>query len=382
MSALKVMHVIEAMHLGGAESLVVEHVRLAAPDVESWVVALNRGGPALDAAARAGAHVTVLGKFGNRLAGLRQLAALARGAGIHVIHGHNTTGGLYGAIAGRMAGTRAVIRTEHSIHYRGRHSRFYPALEVLSTLLTRRVVCVCEAVRLSHVRRLPWAAERFVTVANGISPAPHIRPRASVRAELGIGADAPVALTMGSLTTQKAQSVLLDAWARIASAHPAARLLIAGEGPLRGELERRIAALGIAPSAMLLGARLDASDLIAAADVFVLPSVREGLSITVLEAMRAGRPVVATRVGGNGEAVEEGVTGLLVAMRDPDALAAALGALFGDPGRARAMGEAGRARWGERFTAERMVRAVETVYHDALGVHPRPGAAAAAGAAR
>ena len=363
---LRVMHVIEAMHQGGAETLVVEHVRLAAPDVESWVVALNRGGPALDAARSAGAHVTLLGKRGAR-DGIARLTALAKDARIDVIHGHNTTGGLYGALAGRLAGVRAVIRTEHSIHYPGRHSAVYPLLEAFSTLLSRRVVCVCEAVRLSHVRRLPWAAERFVTVANGISPAPHITPRESVRAALGLAAQVPVALTVGSLTSQKAQSVLIDAWALVVRERPEARLLIAGEGALRGDLERQIAALGLSGAVTLLGARLDAADLMGAADVFVLSSVREGLSITLLEAMRAGRPAVATRVGGNAEAIADGETGLLVPMRDPAALAQALLALLRDPGRARAMGEAGRARWAERFTAERMVRSLERLYREALG---------------
>ena len=376
---LRVLHVIEAMHQGGAESVVVEHVRLAAPDVESWVVALNRGGPALEAAERAGAHATVLGKLDRRLSGLQRLARIAKDARIDVIHGHNTSGGLYGAIAGRMAGVRAVIRTEHSIHYPGRHSAVYPVLEIVSTLLSRRVVCVCEAVRLSHVRRLPWAAERFVTVANGISPAPHITPRESVRAALGLGAAEPVALTVGSLTPQKAQAALIEAWARVRRERPDARLLIAGEGPLRGELERRILALGLGEAVTLLGARLDAPDLMEAADLFVLPSVREGLSITILEAMRAGRPVVATRVGGNGEAVAEGETGRLVPAREPAALAGAMLELFGDPARAAAMGAAGRRRWAERFTAERMVRSLERVYRESLGVNgaPRPAAAAA-----
>lgn len=376
---LRVLHVIEAMHQGGAETLVVEHVRLAAPDVESWVVALNRGGPALEAAARAGAHVILLGKLDRRLEGLQRLARIAKDARIDLIHGHNTTGGLYGAIAGRMAGVRAVFRTEHSVHYPGRHSAVYPVLEIFSTQLSRRVVCVCEAVRLSHVRRLPWAAGRFVTVANGISPALHITPRESVRAALGLGAREPVALTVGSLTTQKAQSVLIEAWAQLRRERPDARLLIAGEGPLRGELERRIEALGLGSVVTLLGARLDAPDLMEAADLFVLPSVREGLSITILEAMRAGRPVVATRIGGNGEAVVEGGTGLLVPASDPGALARALLELFGDPARAAAMGAAGRARWSERFTAERMVRSLERLYREALGVNgaPRPDEAAA-----
>jgi len=380
---VKVAHVIEAMHQGGAESLVVEHARRAAPDVRTLVVALNRGGPALEAAAAVGARTVMLGKGGARLGGLARLVRLLRDERVDVVNGHNPTGGLYGALAGALAGVPAVIRTEHSIHYRGRHSAAYPVLEVVSTLLARRVVCVCEAVRVSHVRRLPWAAGRFVTVANGISPAPHTRPREEVRAALGLPAGAALVLTLGSLTPQKAQHVLLEAFAEVAATRPAARLLVAGEGPLRASLEARAAALGVADRARFLGARLDAADLLGACDVFALSSVREGLSITLLEAMRAGRPCVASDVGGNAEAVAHGTTGLVVPAGDAGALARALGALLDDPARAEAMGRAGRERWAARFTAERMVRDTEALYRAALagaGRRATPAAAAPTGA--
>jgi len=131
-----------------------------------------------------------------------------------------------------------------------------------------------------------------------------------------------------------------------------------------------------------LGPRLDAADLLEACDVFALCSVREGLSITLLEAMRAGRAAVATRIGGNGEALEEGVTGLLVPPGDPPALAAAIGALLANPARRAAMGEAARARWAARFTAERMVRDTEAIYRSELARAGRSVAAPAAGTGR
>ncbi len=110
----------------------------------------------------------------------------------------------------------------------------------------------------------------------------------------------------------------------------------------------------------------------AAADVFVLSSVREGLSVTLLEAMRAGRPAVATRIGGNTEAVEDGVTGTIVPAGDPAALGAARGALLGDPARAAAAGEAARRRFEQRFRAERMVRETEAIYASLSVARRRP----------
>jgi len=143
-------------------------------------------------------------------------------------------------------------------------------------------------------------------------------------------------------------------------------------------------ALRLGTRARFLGARLDAPDLMGAADVFVLSSEREGLSITLLEAMRAGCPCVATRIGGNTEAVDDGVTGRIVPASDAEALAAALAELLRDPARARAFGAAGRRRWAERFTAERMVRATEALYREELARAGRPAwrTAPAAGAVR
>src|SRR5262245_50814257 len=226
---MRVLHVVEAMHQGGAESLLVEHARCAAPGVEVLIVALNRGGPALDQAQAAGARTFVLGGRGASLARVRSLAALIRRERVHLVNGHNPSGALYATLAARMCGVPA-FRTEHSLHYGGRHSSAYGVLEPLLSVLTRRVVCVCQAVLQSHVSRLPWAAWRFVTVANGISPAPHTRPRESLRRELGIPDDAPLALNVGSLTWQKAQATLLSALALPEAA--GLQLVIAGEGPL------------------------------------------------------------------------------------------------------------------------------------------------------
>jgi glycosyltransferase involved in cell wall biosynthesis len=364
---MRVMHVVEAMRRGGAESLVIEHVRHAGPGVDVLVCALNEGGPSLEAAAAAGARTFVLGKGGARLSGLGRLAGLMRAERITVVNGHNPTGALYATLAARLASVPVAIRTEHSLHYPGRHSGLYSILlEPLATALTRRVVCVCQAVLESHVSRLPWAARRFVTVANGISPAPHTRPRESVRRELGARDGERVVLTVGSLTRQKAQHVLLEAFARATRGGPAATLWIAGEGPLRASLEATARELGIAARVRWLGARADVPDLLQGADVFALSSQREGLPVTLLEAMRAGRPSVATRVGGIPEALVDGETGRLAPVGDAAALGEALAEVLAADALAARFGAAACARWGAHFTAERMVRETEALYRAEL----------------
>jgi len=203
---MRVMHVVEAMHQGGAESLVVEHVRHAAPGVASVVVALNRGGPALEAAAAAGAETVLLAKGGARVQAIGRLVSLMRDGRVDVVNGHNPTGATYATFAARAAGVPCVVRTEHSIHYPGRGFRLYAPVEAAITLLADRVLCVCEAARRSHACRMRWADARFVTVLNGVSGAgAEAGARGRVRAALGLGDDVPVALTVGSLTPQKSQ---------------------------------------------------------------------------------------------------------------------------------------------------------------------------------
>ena len=355
---MRVLHVVEAMHQGGAESLVVEHVRLAAADVSSTVVALNRGGPALEAAAAAGAEVIVLGKGDARLAGLANLVRVMKERCIGVVNGHNPTGAMYGTFAARLAGVPAVLRTEHSIHYPGRGFRFYGPVEKLLTVMTDRVICVCEAARASHASRHRRADGKFVTVLNGIAePSGAPADRATTREALGLAPQARVVLNVGSLTPQKSQDVLLRAFADAARRVPQAVLLIAGEGRLRGPLRELCARLSLGDRVRFLGARTDVPDLMEACDLFALSSSREGLSVTLLEAMRARRATLATDVGGNREAVADGVTGRVVPVGDEGAMAEALAELLAAPERLAALGAAGHARWRERFTAARMVRA-------------------------
>jgi glycosyltransferase involved in cell wall biosynthesis len=168
--------------------------------------------------------------------------------------------------------------------------------------------------------------------------------------------------------------VLLDAFAQMTGKLPA-RLWIAGDGPLAATLRARARALGIEQRVAFLGARHDVAELVLAADVLALASRREGLPMVVLEAMRAARPVVATDVGGTGEAVEHETSGLLVPPGDRGALAAALGRVLGDPVLAERLGAAGRVAWRRRFTARRMAAATAALYRDAAKRSPaRPRA--------
>jgi starch synthase len=206
----------------------------------------------------------------------------------------------------------------------------------------------------------PPRPERLHFIPNAVHPAPFAAARGGpLRERLGLRG--PSALFVGRLAANKGLHTLLDAWRAMPED---ATLLVAGDGHLARELRERAAREGLGDRVRLLGAVSDEElrQAYAAADVFVLPSEYEAFGIVLLEAMAAGKPVVATRVGGMPEVVEEGRTGLLVPYGDAPALATAMGEVLGDPKRARAMGEAGRDRVQAGFTWDAVVTKVERLY--------------------
>ena len=181
---------------------------------------------------------------------------------------------------------------------------------------------------------------------------------------LGIPDGAPVVGNVAALTGHKDHATLLEAAGIVLRRRPEARFVIVGEGPLRRELEARVREGGLAGRVVFAGFRDDVDRLLPAFDVFCLSSHLEGLGTSLLDAMAFGRPVVATAAGGIPEAVEDGSTGVVVPVRDPVALAQALLALLDDPDRRRRLGAAGRKRFLERFTADRMVEETLRVYEE------------------
>ena len=178
-------------------------------------------------------------------------------------------------------------------------------------------------------------------------------------------------VTTARLTPQKDHATLIDALPAVLARHPACRIWLIGTGPLEDRLKQQAHARGVADAVSFMGHRADVPDLLAAADLFVLPSRFEGLPLAVLEAMAHGLPVVATRVGGTDEVVIDGVTGRLVDPGDPHGLATAIGDLLADRARARALGREGRARFLDAFTASRMADETAQLFEE-LGLSSGP----------
>ena len=191
--------------------------------------------------------------------------------------------------------------------------------------------------------------------------------RSDARRRLGVAADQVVVGTVGRLDPVKDQASLVKAFAALRTARPGALLVIVGDGPCRPELTQLISGLGLESHVLLLGERQDIPELMAAMDLFVLPSIAEGMSNTVLEAMATGLPVVATRIGGNPELIEDGLTGRLVPPLDVAGLGAAIDGYLDDAHLRALHGKAARHRAVERFDLAVMARAYGNLYDTVLG---------------
>lgn len=289
-----------------------------------------------------------------------------------IVQSHGARSNVYTRLAARYAGVPIVLSTVHNSLFdyevAGWRRALYVSAERLTSPLADRIVAVSQAIARDLVERYRIAAARTVVVHNGIDawafrPA---RDRARVHAELRVPSGARVVVMAGRMTPQKGWDVLLEAAARLAPLRDDIFWLLVGDGPLRRALMRRAGELGV--RACFVGARADMADLLGGADVVVLASRSEGLPFTLLEAMALGKPVVATRVGGVPEVVEEGRTGRLVPPEDPAALATAVAGVLDAPD-ATAMGARGRARVETAFTLDAMVRGLERVY--AAELHAR-----------
>ncbi len=279
------------------------------------------------------------------------------------------------APAVKLAGVRRLIHAEHgrdATDPKGENSKYLRLRRWMAPLIDR-YVAVAPDLQSWLVDRARIRRSKVVYIANGIDAAAfNVTPAASTTRRL-LGDFAPPGTVLvghvARLDKVKDQAGLISAFKllRDATGHPDCRLIIAGEGPQRSELERQIAELELVGTVRLLGNRGDVPELLTECDVFALSSIAEGMPVTILEAMAARLPVVATDVGSVALVVEAGITGTLVPAGDPHALAEALRAYAVDATLRRQHGDAGCARVAAQFSLSAMVTAYVTLYDELLG---------------
>jgi glycosyltransferase involved in cell wall biosynthesis len=359
---MRIAELVNSLTLGGAERMVTNlSLGLAARGHQVTVICLRGAGPLEEPLRAAGIEVMALGKGeGFSCATASRLARLLKERRIEVVHTHNPLVHHYGVLAGRLAGVHGVVSTVHGLNNlekRGKGELLYLAM----SLWTSRIVSVCRMAEEFFRRTLPLPKNRMSVIYNGIPLEPFLRvaPRPP-DGEFVFGA-------VGRLVPIKDHAGLLEAFREVAARHPRCRLEILGDGPLRRELEERRDRLGLAGRVEFRGASADAAAFLGRVDAFVLSSESEGLPMTLMEAMAAGLPTVATAVGGIPEFVEGARSGWLAPPRAPAALAAAMMAAVEADDRAE-RGARGREFALARCSLETMAMEYERLF---AGLPPR-----------
>ena len=375
MTPATVAYVIPRMSIGGAQTHLLQVLRLLdrrrfrpllcclATDRKDPVHLLDQvrdlGVPVLDARLRDTANSLVRP---HSLAQMVRIAGEFRRHRVRVVHSYLFHANWFGTVTARLARVPVAIVSKRSMDvYPRARDRW---ANRLVNRLADRMTAVAGAVR-DHVHATEGCPlEKIVVIPNGIgAPVPARVDRADV---LRVGAGDQVIGTITRLVWKRGHEALLEAAAIVTRTEPSAKLLVVGDGPLRPALEEQAQRLGLNGAVRFLGAVPEAARLLPQFDVFVLSSLWEGMSNGLLEAMAAGRPVVATRVGGNPEVVVDGESGLLVPPKDPQALADAVLRLLRDRELAHRLGEAARRRIESQFTLEQMVSRMEDLYQDLL----------------
>lgn len=331
---------------------------------ESSVLCLREEGPLAEELRAEHVPILSIGSDPTRadyLASLK-VARLLRKLRPDVIHSHNTTALLFGVSGAKLAGVPWVVHTDHSRVYPEQ-----PHIRLAERFMSQwvdRFVAVSDTTADDLDRHLGIPRNRILTVANGIEGWRYrcTIDRAGKRSELGLPAEAFVVGVAARMVPQKGLGVLLDALHQLRSRCPTLRVALAGNGVVEQELRNQAAALDLRDRVHFLGLRRDVPALLQTLDVYVLPSIWEGLPMGLLEAMAASRPIVASSVGGISTAIEHEVSGLLVEAGQADQLAMAIERFVKQPEFARQMGAAAKRTFDEFFSAETMARRYESLY--------------------
>ncbi|MGI8462506.1 MAG: glycosyltransferase [Solirubrobacterales bacterium] len=370
--SLRVVHLVHLLGwAGGGERFAARLVAALDPDRFERLLCVTRWDPERDAGPGTETELELLREAGVEFIGLRRrsradllawrpLLELLRSERVDVLHTHMFGSNVTGVVLGRLARVPVIVAHEQTWDYQGRPLRRLFDRELIARLSDtfvavssedRRRMTEIEGIAVGDIELIPNAVALGETTSGD-----------DVRADLGIAPSDPVVGLVAMMRPQKALEVLIDAAAILRERFPSLRVVIVGDGSRRPLIEDLIAERGLEANFLLVGQRDDVADLVATFDVATLCSDFEGTPLAVLEYMGAARPIAATRVGGIPDLIDDGVEGLLVPPRDPEALAQAIGRLLDDRALARRLGERARERRSREFDIAATARRVGDLY--------------------
>ncbi len=369
MEKIRICQMIDRPTLGGGQTALLLLAENLDPQRFEVFVCTGSEGPLVDEIRKRGfRHIPVSLAKTLSLGPVNQVRAGLEKNRIQILHTHGGIAGLYGRWAARRSRTPVTVHTLHGIHYL--HYR-NPLLRGLYVLQERILSCRSDGLilvsqaDLSRAKKHRLAPEsKMFCIPNGIDLKLEkgTEDGQRRRREFGAEPDQPVIGTVARLHRQKGIVYLVKAAGRVLSAFPGVKIVVVGDGPLGRTLRKTAVKMGLEGKFLFLGARKDAASLMGLSDIFVLPSLWEGLPFVLVEAAALGKPIIATAVDGIMEVIEDGKTGLLVPPRDPRALADAIISLLRDQDRAKRLAERARAIIPPRFPLRRMVEQTQSLY--------------------
>ncbi|MCX5679740.1 MAG: glycosyltransferase [Candidatus Omnitrophica bacterium] len=367
---MKIMYVVHSLGVGGVEKLVYNMIeRSARYDIEPIVCCLDHSGLWGEELKRKGFKVFDLNrKEGIDLKVVKKLRAILKEERPDIAHAHQYTPYFYTILSVFWFHGPKIVFTEHGRFFPDRMSGKRVIFNQIAMLFTGAIIGVCEFSKRSLIKYEKFPGDRIEVIYNGVRPEEFsIDSDISLnKISLSLNANNKIIGTVGRLCKEKNYSMLIRAFGEIKRHLKDAKLLIVGDGELRGELENSARNENVENEVLFLGERRDIPELMKVFDVFVLSSDLEAASLVLLEAMASGVPVVATNVGGNPELVLDGVTGLLAPKNDHQKFGEAVVDILQDPDRAKKMGKAGRTRVIEKFSFDRMVNEYVEVYRSLI----------------
>lgn len=387
MERIKVIHVVTRFDKGGsAENTFLTVMGL---DKQKYDVLLVKGlsvesamgaeerkavGHSLSRAERAGVRISTVPDLVRDIRPVKDWRAfwallnIFRRERPHIVHTHTSKAGFLGRWAARLSKVPLIVHTPHGHVFWGYFNRptslFYALLERWTARITDRIVVLTEQEKKDHLSFCIAPEDKFEVVHSGVGLDNFrsvCRDPAQTRKDLGIPSCAAVIGTVGRLTPIKGHRFLIEAARGVLAEHPDTVFLLVGDGESAEALRSLATRLGVSGNIRFLGWRPDVAEIISAVDIFVFPSLNEGMGRAVVEAMALGKPVVASRVGGIVDIVRDGENGLMVPPADSDELAAAIKSLLSDPAERERLGQEGK-RQALLYDAERMVQRIEVLY--------------------
>lgn len=364
---IRVGFVVHVMQVAGAEMLVAETIRRLEGEIEPTILCLDAVGELGTRLQQEGTPVMCFHRRPGRDWDLaRRFAKVVQEREIEIVHAHQYTPFFYAALAKLFFRARfQLILTEHGRHFPDVVSwkrRVFNRLILSRCANAVSAVCDFSAHALREVDG--FSGKTIEVIENGVNYQAYQRSQSkeSLRRKFGLDPARKYLICVARFHPVKDHATLLRGFARVAQQCPNANLLLVGDGPLRSDLESLTHQLHLQDRVQFLGIRSDVPELIQAADVFVMTSLSEAASLTLLEAMAAGLPVVVTDVGGNPEIVRHNIDGLLVPRQDDAALSEALSTLLHHPEKAEALGASGRDRVHQKYDLKRTITRYHQLY--------------------